>query len=82
MADNLFPCPFCGGKAEIRSHDEGCAAWVACTCCGGQSGGFQDCGLPLNALRDRAIHEWNNRFPLNQGFSEFTRLMGEQRSEG
>ncbi len=58
----LNPCPFCGGKAEIRSHQDGCAAWITCTCCNGQSGGFQDCGIPLNVLKDKAIDEWNSRY--------------------
>jgi len=61
MSDKLLPCPFCGGNPEVLSHEQGCAAWVACTSCGAQSGGFQDCGFSLNVLRDKAIGEWNTR---------------------
>lgn len=29
--DELKPCPFCGGKAELRGNEQ--MSWVSCTNC-------------------------------------------------
>lgn len=42
MTSELLPCPFCGGKAEMRIEDlyedqsYGRRAWVRCKDCGGR----------------------------------------------
>lgn len=53
MADELKPCPFCGGEAEWRSGGPGCA-WVSCKDCPAETG---DGNVP------RIAAAWNRRTP-------------------
>lgn len=49
-APDLWPCPWCGGKAEERTYSEGTI--VQCGVCG-------ECRW--SADRDKAIQKWNTR---------------------
>jgi Lar family restriction alleviation protein len=57
----LKPCPFCGGKATLRSdfgYKEGCqTAWVRCTC--GADGPISD--SCAGETETEAIAAWNRR---------------------
>lgn len=59
MADELKPCPFCGGNAETRNSKwVGRDHWgVACTGCGDP---WFDCRADTEA---EAITAWNTRTP-------------------
>ena len=54
MADELRPCPFCGGEAEFETYG-GTACAVTCRKC--------RCGTPTVRLNDgeRAVEAWNRR---------------------
>lgn len=60
----LKPCPFCGGKAKIKSRLTKTFGvdhrFIACTDCGGQGKGHLF-GLPLEAKKEWLAEEWNNR---------------------
>ena len=49
----VLPCPFCGGKAQVKKNR---AAMVSCTGCTAST--FQSLNDELSALRD-----WNKRTP-------------------
>jgi Lar family restriction alleviation protein len=54
--EELKPCPFCGGEAEIFGHT---ASWGAiCTKCG-------SCNRQGGKTEAEAIKKWNNRADLN-----------------
>lgn len=54
MADELSPCPFCGGEAEFETYG-GTACAVTCRKC--------RCGTPTVRLNDgeQAVEAWNRR---------------------
>lgn len=56
MVDELKPCPFCGGEAELTGH-QAPEFWVLCPTigCKASSEGFGD--------KKRAIAAWNTRHP-------------------
>ena len=53
MINELKPCPFCGGKAEIKTAASKICSWVKCTVCGSEGPAYGDKG--------RAKEEWNRR---------------------
>ena len=58
MANELKPCPFCGGEAEVITHMQ-CMAKAYCVVCKDK-----ECrGRAVKPLRDRdkAIAAWNRR---------------------
>lgn len=65
MRDSIFkPCPFCGGKAELRLECEGFLGGilysvVTCTKCGAKGERFMQ--SPLIASNDEATNAWNRR---------------------
>ena len=66
-AVNLLPCPFCGGKAEQHSHQNGnpsgweydCDHWVCCE--------TEDCVVHVGMCETpaEAIAAWNRRAPVS-----------------
>ena len=64
--DELKPCPFCGGEAELRTGMEGSLvphlAYALCTCkkCGSNSASFNDTAHNGKYVFD-AIEAWNRR---------------------
>ncbi|MBR0196901.1 MAG: Lar family restriction alleviation protein [Kiritimatiellae bacterium] len=67
----IKPCPFCGGKAELRSRkvrnsDLGtCASWVACTVCESTGKCFS-----LDGKEEAAVAFWNTRQKTLKGNPE------------
>lgn len=64
MIDEINPCPFCGGKAEIKTGNLGHItlqqfAVVECTKCGATGEEVAE-SLDICAT-DEAIKKWNNR---------------------
>ena len=59
--EELKPCPFCGGKAEISSgqFDGKATSYVMCQKCGAKGEFFFV--SPKYASDDRAIKAWNIR---------------------
>lgn len=57
MSDELKPCPFCGGLAEIVEIDEGENAGGSCVCC-------STCLASSNVefgFKENFISNWNRR---------------------
>ena len=57
MSDELKPCPFCGGMAEIVEIDEGENAGGSCVCC-------TACLASSNVefgFKENFISNWNRR---------------------
>lgn len=55
VANELLPCPFCGGKAEIDRYT--IKPYVSCTRCG--------CSMPdRHQTVEQAIEAWNTRMPV------------------
>lgn len=56
MAEELKPCPFCGGKAIIEGFNDGFLDFHRITCV--------NCGLEMTLCetsREYAISKWNTR---------------------
>ncbi len=51
--EELKPCPFCGGKAVMRTSASKVCAWAKCTACGAESSVFSD--------HESAAEAWNRR---------------------
>lgn len=51
--DELLPCPFCGGKGDIKTHYRPYCVSVVCLTCG--SSGV------LKQSHEEAKHCWNTR---------------------
>ena len=51
--EELKPCPFCGGKAELSYRYLFECFWVVCEQCGTESAAF--------GTEDGAIEAWNRR---------------------
>lgn len=61
MAENLLPCPFCGGEAELHCNSDETLYGVYCPSCGAQTAheGF--------ATDQEAVAAWNRRpEPVNE----------------
>lgn len=62
----LLPCPFCGGKAVIRSYEDG---WIV-KCLYGRGGIAEGCDVEPRTLpmttKEAAVKVWNTR-PTNHG---------------
>lgn len=54
--NELDPCPFCGGKAEIRISQQSCYDFyrIECGNCRGMIWGYQD--------KQSSINNWNQRY--------------------
>lgn len=57
MSDDLKPCPFCGGKAELSNSMVSC---MFCLCCLPDSYGYEGNGIGFPTEAE-AIAAWNNR---------------------
>ena len=58
MAENLLPCPFCGGEA-IVVKTESCGRYIGCWDCGGRTEEFET--DYAGSAHDKAIAAWNRR---------------------
>jgi Lar family restriction alleviation protein len=72
MDEQLLPCPFCGGEAQVLDYDTEIDGWPI-VCLG------KDCmGRVLNYdSRAAAIANWNRRQPKEDSFAAFDRSCGE-----
>lgn len=66
MMEELKPCPFCGGEAEITAADGryGTFVCVACSICDAQAKRFKvhnDDDLFTGRAAQKAAHFWNRR---------------------
>lgn len=64
----LKPCPFCGGKADVRTrHDKFTRMYAQCGYCGAKS---DEIAAEIYATRiearNRAAVLWNNRMEENE----------------
>ncbi len=68
--ENLKPCPFCGGVAEIRT--DGRTGWVKCVSCGMTtwSGGY-----------DEVVAAWNRRAAIGADVQSILDCVRHARSE-
>lgn len=60
MGEQLKPCPFCGGEAELcstRLSEDCMGAYVACTSCHTQTDMMEDAYAPF----EDAVSAWNRR---------------------
>lgn len=55
----LFPCPFCGGEAEVRSHRRH-GLWYRVRCAGGECPIRPDTYYAYRSLEE-AVADWNRR---------------------
>lgn len=64
--ENLLPCPFCGGKAELENWKLACeeiGTIISCAVCDAcVSEGVED----GNGWRERAVKKWNRRAQQEQ----------------
>ena len=58
--DELKSCPFCGGEAEIKEHDDG-SGGIWCKKCGFTPLIHAHFGKFINRTKQEAIVEWNRR---------------------
>ena len=58
MNKELKPCPFCGGKAELK-HDRVHYSYVMCMECHARTMFIEV--APYHCSNDRAIEYWNHR---------------------
>ena len=62
MANELKPCPFCGGDADFLTENFGGKVWVICTDCGVQTAKeYTNLIVFGKGGKDRAIDAWNRR---------------------
>lgn len=69
----LLPCPFCGGKAWLKSR--GGYSWVVCEGCGLETKKYNALGAD-----ETVFNLWNTRpkqtqLPIHQALTEFTELL-------
>lgn len=65
MSEQLKPCPFCGGKAELcaGAHMGRSAIFIQCQKCGAQTKYYIDFQMMngLTPTQKKAIEAWNRR---------------------
>ena len=69
--ENIKPCPFCGGKGEVKAAKKdyiGFTIWCECEKCYAKTSGYcpelKDESVALENIdicRDKAIKAWNRR---------------------
>jgi len=66
---DLIPCPFCGGRAEIKDErvcyghgDYAIESFVCCSDCNASAGSFSSWEFPDDGTRRlKAVSSWNYR---------------------
>ena len=53
MSDELKPCPFCGGKAKLKTYGDRDVFWAECPKCYVK--------MPMVWEQEKAIRAWNTR---------------------
>lgn len=79
MANELKPCPFCGGVAELIPSTE-CGGFglyaktvtITCIRCGATGGSFSDFDHGEKSFKKKAISAWNTRYEENNDESKNT----------
>ena len=65
--EELKPCPFCGGEANLFSEesiDGGYGHWVICQSCGAKALTYYDV-LYKSKAKEYAVNTWNRRPIIN-----------------
>ena len=55
--NELKPCPFCGGEAELKINY--CAAYIKCKVCDVSTKHILE--SPIYCAKDKAVEAWNGR---------------------
>lgn len=66
MAEELKPCPFCGGPAELRTADNvhySFGVRIMCEPCGADIT-YEGSDLDSFGIKSRCIAAWNRRVPI------------------
>lgn len=62
--ENLKPCPFCGGKAELETNEDGSMLHVTCTVCYARSDNH------YAKHKNYVIQDWNKRTQTDSPISD------------
>jgi PAS domain-containing protein len=72
----LLPCPFCGGKAWLKSR--GGYTWVACEGCGMETKKYNALGADKTMFNLWNTRPQQTQLPIHQTLAQFTELLTDE----